>query len=214
MSSEWDIEEALAWVIWRDLRVVKVMQSDNLAAMLFYPPDKEGYGTLRFGGEPVPRRGQIVQMLDALRIGHIKARGRKNGEGDRVQITPEQWQDLIIRPSLPNGTQVVPEDGAGKGTLWKDLKISISELQSYFPTPGNKQKTNTKNSGDGTKDDEDECLLIAMKSAREKASCMGKRLSIRAAARQAAPKAEDSPYANSIVERLRKKYRKRYPHDC
>jgi hypothetical protein len=203
MPAEWNIEEALAWVFWRNMAVVHAMKNDSLAAMLMWPPDKEGRGSTRFGGKVIPRLGKKNDLLAALRQGHLTARGRRNGVGDRATLTPEQWGDLAFDISALRGTCAVPEDGPNKGAFWNDFRLSIQEVRGYFPEPGKRRKSKTKGAGDGSIDDK--ALVSEMRKMIQKHSH-----SVLAAAKRVAPKAAGAGTIESKIRRLTRKYKDKY----
>ncbi len=204
MSDEWDMEEALAWVIWRDVRAVEQVRLVGLVTLNFYPPDVPGRGTIPFDNNPIPRHGNYKNLVSALRGGQITARARANGVGDRVEITPSQWRDLTINTSVYRGTQAIPEDGANKGTIWDDLKLSIAEVMGLFPAPGGRRRSNTKSIGDGQIDDDAEIAMMHSLITTTKCSTLS-------AAKQAALTARGAGTIEAKVRRLTRKYRRKYP---
>jgi hypothetical protein len=204
MSDSWTLDEALAWVLWRDLRIVEDAGAENIAGILAYPPNTDAY-MKRAPWKPISKPGGFDDLLKALRLGHVNARGRKDGKGNRLSITSEEWSELRLNASLIHGSRAIPDDG-GDGTVWTDLKFYIPEVQGYFPAHGKKKKTRTKNKGDGEFDD-DELLVEMNKLIREK-TCS----SVRDAARSVVHRAKGAGTETSKVDRLRGKYPERFPN--
>ena len=200
MSEEWDLEKAIAWVLWRDIAILNKMQPDSLAAMLMYRPYSEGYV------DSLNRVGKLDDLLVALRTGHLKARGRVNGSGDRIAITVEQWRDLAIDISALRPARAVPEDGIDKGTIWEGVRLPIAEVQGYFPVANGKRKSKTKAKGDGAFNDE--ALLKKMNALVLKEAC-----SVLAAAKKFAPETKGAGTIESKIRRLTRKYKTRYPNE-
>jgi hypothetical protein len=132
-QEECSLDQAIGWIIWRDLRVVSQLDTGKVGPMFMYPPDEAdgSYGTLSFGGKALTRKSEISQFKASLRAGLIKIRGLCKGEGEMTDISPEMWRDLEIVTHPLNYAFVRPENGIG--TWWNKIKVSVQELIAAFP---------------------------------------------------------------------------------
>lgn len=116
----WGLEEALAWVAWRDPQMVDKMANDRYSAVTTwnpptYPPD---------------------DLITSLRNGEICAYGRKNGDGDLEAIDSIQWNILSFDTFFQRPPSARPIDGIG--TFWTNLLFDAKTIQSVFPDPTKK----------------------------------------------------------------------------
>jgi hypothetical protein len=77
--------------------------------------------------------------MGALYGGHVRAKGRRNGVGDRLEISPEDWIGFEIDdgPGLPETVNAWHRQWRGKPTAgpvwWSDLLFDRRTLVATFP---------------------------------------------------------------------------------
>jgi hypothetical protein len=126
MSHDWNLDQALGWVVWRNQRVVDLLENDSFSAMTMWMNTTHNLWGF---DSPLPMISDRAALLHALRKGTVNARGRRNGKGDREHISAQQWRDLQFH-SLSR-MQAIP-DFKGIGSWWTELKLNPDEVKKVF----------------------------------------------------------------------------------
>lgn len=146
MSDEWwNLDQAVAWVMARDERVVSKLKNGGLTAFILYPMDlpfcfqrTEGNSEDAQKENNQKRmdfwknfgRGDSTHLIEALKKGAIIAKGFENGKGVyAVTIEPEWWEDLEIE-SLDRSS--IAKNKHGNGAFWSEVRIKRAEIMKVF----------------------------------------------------------------------------------
>lgn len=136
MDDEWNLDQALAWVYWRDMSTVEAVAEGAIGDQIAYPPMR--YRAIDKQSPPKPWESYGKEFLVAMRTGVLKARARRCNEGDRILMTLEDWRDVLVHTPMRQSASIQPSDPRGK-IFWTDLRISSKFLQTVFTADGNDQ---------------------------------------------------------------------------
>lgn len=187
MDEYWTLDQALGWIRWRDLSIVKRLKSETYGVMLLWPPSEQGFGTPE-------------QLLKELRGRKISASGQRNGIDDRANISHRQWSDL--RFAFGRSAAIAEPHEGTSGAFWANIKIPAHELQDYFrddPSKSPKKKRKGQVSIDDSK------IVIKMHNLL----ASGEAKSTNAAAVMLADSASGQS-KDAIIRRLKRKYSEIY----
>ena len=165
-SPFWSQLQAVLWVYARDRRIVRLAADWKAVPRDLHDRqhDKSGFsGDVDLIAEVVMPHGigrrlrpnctfeeAEAKVLDALGRGSLRAKGRRNGNGDREQIPRDQWSDLQFycdRPSyeacgrLPqavmcSGRYAGPRDQQERNvTCWTNVILERDEVLALWRDP-------------------------------------------------------------------------------
>lgn len=139
-SSEWwNLDQAIAWVMTREERIVALLKDGGIALLISYPMDAPYYF---HASEERPVKNfwkkfgkkTYADLLDSLRQGKLIAKGIREGYGDSQTIVPDCWEDLTIKiPSLlERNSFSIAVSKSGKRMFWTDIRLKKSNLVKVF----------------------------------------------------------------------------------
>ena len=120
-SIYWNLDQALAWIRWHDLDIVRNLENQNhgnisYGTYVWYPPESNTDYTI----------DKRAALLYELQQGSVSSRGCKDKEGNRQPIDAETWNDLYIvaSPNQPSFARSNYETGSS----WNQITIKKDEL--------------------------------------------------------------------------------------
>ncbi len=176
MSEEWTLDQALGWVIWRDLRVVKKLKNICFGGLAMYPPHEKGCGARDFGGKPIKivnekdKRPASERLIEALINDRLAASGHQDNKGDIRRIASKEWRRLFIKIFPRKICEAHPDNGIG--SFFTGIVLLSEDVKHCFREGGNESiKKAPKSKGQGAINDKDVLKkVIALKESKEVAS--------------------------------------------
>jgi hypothetical protein len=118
----WTLDQATAWVVYRDMSVVDK----------FSPPDPEllsRYFSLEKKPSHPPVIGKPKELYHALRMGRLVAVGRRGTAGVVMEDIPSiDWHDLI--PDVDDLYRRL--DTGAKDILWRRIRIKRADVERHW----------------------------------------------------------------------------------
>ena len=129
MQNFWDLDQALAWVVWRDRERADYLINTIFRRLRFY---KSSWLSRGFTSSPLDV-GKEGDLLHALREGVVSALGMQR-DGHKIEVIPfTEWQGMVFGV---HGEKTVGFADIKKpnGPLWTEIRIPNDVLMRVFPS--------------------------------------------------------------------------------
>lgn len=132
----WTLDEAIAWVKWRNINVIRAMQNkeQDLFSLRIYPKKffSQFYPNIEHDPERLHEGEKSLHL--ALILGELNSRGCKNTNSKKLVIPSVNWIDLKMQNYLPILERTSGAiDKLTNKLLWSKIEIQKSELIYCFP---------------------------------------------------------------------------------
>lgn len=161
LPERWTLLEALAWIMFRDTRIVRDAAPETPRAATSYWAEVQvpgrvpeiaevsgeaGYSLMRLSATWASRRiegppppgpetaAAEAELMAKLRAGRLTAEGRRTIGADPREMTPGDWRGLVVREHRRGNLMVEPEHLTGQ--VWRDVTLARDDVVALWPPLG------------------------------------------------------------------------------
>lgn len=139
-KDRWTLPEALAWIMWRDLSEIGILEGKWPPVVIEYPSRKTKGPSVadnnelfdetasKTGTKPYFSEGDAFRVLfDGLESGSIRAKGRRNPTSKHEPIEPSDFKLAAVGRTPDNMVWIVSRRGD-----WFDVTVSREKLVAIY----------------------------------------------------------------------------------